>query len=74
MKWDEFSTLLCGLMPDTALGNIVSIRSETDPKVIADFNSQQKRIHNEWRERHLKEETEQEYQENIKNLFKMALR
>lgn len=54
MPWDEFCTLLCGLMPDTPLGQIVSIRSETDREVIKKFNSYQKQIYNDWRNRQAK--------------------
>ena len=30
MTWSEFATLLSGLMPDTPLGQIISIRAEKD--------------------------------------------
>lgn len=43
MTWDEFCTLLSGLKPDTPLGNIVSIRSETDKDILKHFTPQQKR-------------------------------
>ncbi|MNW40123.1 Bacteriophage Gp15 protein [compost metagenome] len=49
MPWSEFCTMVAGLMPDTPLGNIVAIRSEQDPKVRKSFNSDQKRIYNDWR-------------------------
>jgi len=48
MPWCEFSTLLTGLMPDTPLGQIVSIRSEQDQKVIQAFNSAQRNIYSSW--------------------------
>lgn len=51
MPWSEFCTLVAGLMPDTPLGSIVTIRSEKDRKVIKGFNADQRRIHNEWRQR-----------------------
>lgn len=35
-------------MHDTPLGIIVGIRSERDPKVIAKFSKEQKRIRQEW--------------------------
>lgn len=50
MPWSEFCTLVAGLMPDTPLGSIVTIRSEKDPKVRRGFNSDQRRIYNEWRQ------------------------
>lgn len=35
-------------MPDTPLGRIVSIRAEKDPKAIAKFSKEEKRIRNDW--------------------------
>ena len=55
MKWDEFRDLLVGLEPDTALGRIVSIRSEEDKEVLKRFTKEQKRIRNEWRARRAKQ-------------------
>ena len=49
MPWDEFCTLISGLMPDTPLGNIVQIRSEKDPKTINSFTPEQRKIHSEWK-------------------------
>lgn len=51
MSWSEFSSLLSGLMADTPLGQIVSIRSEKDTKTIKAFNPEQRRIYNEWKSR-----------------------
>ena len=48
MSWSEFISLLSGLMPDTPLGQIVTIRSEKDREVIKRFTPDQKRIRNEW--------------------------
>ncbi len=55
MKWSEFRDLLVGLGPDTALGRIVSIRSEEDKEVLKHFTKEQKRIRNEWRSRRAKQ-------------------
>ena len=55
MKWSEFRDLLVGLGPDTALGRIVSIRSEEDKEVLKHFTKEQKRIRNEWRARRAKQ-------------------
>lgn len=49
MPWTEFCTLVSGLMPDTPLGQIITIRSEKDPKVIKGFTQDQRRIHRDWR-------------------------
>ena len=51
VSWDEFKSLLSGIDPETPLGRIVAIRSETDRNVIKNFNKDQKRIYNEWRNR-----------------------
>lgn len=48
MPWTEFCTLVGGLMADTPLGQIVSIRAEKDSKVIKRFTPDQKRIHRDW--------------------------
>ena len=49
MPWDEFCSLLSGFMPDTPLGNIVAIRSESDPKVLKNFTKEQRLIRNNWK-------------------------
>lgn len=51
MPWSEFCTLVSGLMPDTPLGNIVSIRCEKDPKVIKQFSPEHRKIHADWKKR-----------------------
>lgn len=58
MSWNEFCTLLSGLMPDTPLGRVVSIRAETDPDIIKNFNDGQRRIYNEWRARIIRKRRE----------------
>jgi hypothetical protein len=51
MSWGEFTTLLAGIMPKTPLGQIVSIRSEEDENMLKNFNEEQHKIRNEWRNR-----------------------
>jgi hypothetical protein len=48
MSYEEFCTLLSGIMYDTPLGRIVSIRAEKDPKIIKNFTREQNRIRTEW--------------------------
>lgn len=48
-------------MPDTPLGQIVSIRAEKDPEMLKCFNAGQKRIHNEWQSRMAKQMSDSEY-------------
>lgn len=49
MPWTEFCNLIGGLMADTPLGNIVGIRSESDPNAIKNFTPEQRKIHRDWR-------------------------
>ena len=53
MQWTEFLTLVSGLMPDTPLGQIVSIRAETDEQTIRDFPIEHRKIYTEWQVRTL---------------------
>ncbi|BFH60750.1 hypothetical protein PAJ34TS1_13420 [Paenibacillus azoreducens] len=78
MTWDEFCTLLAGIMPETPLGQIVSIRSENDREKLKNFTPEQHRIRNEWRSRELKQarwtdeeaaKAVQEFQNIIKQAF-----
>lgn len=54
MSWSEFSTLLAGIMPETPLGQVVSIRAENDKDVLKNFTKEQHRIRNEWKSRQAK--------------------
>lgn len=49
MSWDEFSTLLAGIMPETPLGQIITVRSENDKETLKNFNSAQHKIRNDWK-------------------------
>ena len=72
MSWDEFCTLLSGLRYDTPLGNIVSIRSETDKEIIKNFTPQQKRIRSEWAKRSVKHVTNiRKYNEDMRMFEKI---
>lgn len=55
MSWPEFCALLSGIMPETPLGQIVSIRSEKDSKIIKGFNNEQKKIRSDWIKRKAKQ-------------------
>ena len=61
VSWDEFKSLLAGLSPDTALGRVVAIRSETDKEVIKHFTMDQRRIYDAWRDRKTDNMTEKNY-------------
>lgn len=51
MSWGEFGTLLAGLMPETPLGQVISIRSESDKDTIKSFSPAQLKMHNDWKSR-----------------------
>lgn len=73
MSWSEFTTLLSGLNGETPLGAVVSIRSEKDPKMIKQFNREQKRIYNHWKLRKTKEYSKEEYNnamQQFESMFK----
>lgn len=81
MSWDEFCTLLAGIMPETPLGQIVQIRSENDREKLKNFTPEQRRIRNDWRTRGLKQaqwtdaeaaKAIQEFQNIIKQAFGAA--
>jgi len=71
VSWDEFKALLSGIDPETPLGRIVSIRSETDRKVIKNFNKDQKRIYNAWRNRKAESMSPATYDQEMKALEQM---
>lgn len=74
MSWSEFTSLLFGIMHDTPLGQIVAIRSEKDPKVLKNFNKEQKRIRNEYLKRRAekRKENPNEYNTYWKNFQEWA--
>lgn len=71
LDWDEFCSLLSGVMPKTPLGQIVSIRSEEDTDTIKRFTPYQRQIRNEWRNRQAKLRTIEENEEMMKSLEEM---
>lgn len=70
LQFDEFLNLTSCLMPDTPLGQIVAIRSETDTDVISNFTEQQRKIRNDWLNREMSN-NEQKYVESMDKLFAM---
>lgn len=56
MTWGEFCTLLAGIMPETPLGQIVTIRSENDKERLKSFTPEQRRIRSAWRSRPSKQQ------------------
>lgn len=70
LEFDEFLNLTSCLMPDTPLGQIVAIRSETDGNVISKFTDGQRKIYNDWKNRSVSND-EQSYCESMDKLFSM---
>lgn len=58
MSWEEFCTLLSGLLPDTPLGKIVGIRAEKDPQILKLFSKEQRKIRNDWQRRKIQKRRE----------------
>lgn len=73
MPYDEFSSYLSGIMPDTPLGNIVQIRSEENKDILKQFSKEQRQIRTEWRNRQAKQMDQKTVEaaiEQFKNMFK----
>ena len=68
MQWDEFCTLLSGIMPKTPLGQVVSIRSEEDKETLKTFNENQRKIRQDWRRKQARLSTEEENELMMKKL------
>ena len=70
LQFDEFLNLTSCLMPDTPLGQIVAIRSETDADTIRNFTEGQRRIYDDWQNRDMLK-NEQKYRDSMDKLFAM---
>ena len=68
MKWSEFSDMLKGISPDTALGRIVSIRAEEDPKALENFSPEMNRIRDKWRQKRAKNMSAEERDKALESL------
>lgn len=73
MSWNEFCTLLSGIMTKTPLGQIVSIRAEEDKDILNNFTEEQHKIRNEWRNRNniTIEMTDEEKAQKVKEFEQM---
>lgn len=72
MSWGEFCTLLSGILPETPLGQVVSIRSETDQKRIEAFTPAQRRIYDQWAGRGMRMETDPAEYERFMRMIERA--
>ena len=48
LRYSDWAKMVSGLMDDTPLGRIVSIRSEKYPEMLKHFTKEQKQIRAEW--------------------------
>lgn len=73
MTWSEFTTLLKGIMAETPLGQVVSIRSEENKEVLKNFTQEEHRIRNEWRNKNnpIRDMSEEEKKEEIRKVQEM---
>jgi len=80
MAYDRFEALLRGIGPETPLGRIVAIRSETNEHMLENFTPAQRKIREEWQKKQedmkpqwLKDQEQAElvayYQELFRNMF-----
>lgn len=51
MSFDEFTTLLAGLLPDTPLGKVVALRSEDDKDILKQYSKSMLDERRKWRNR-----------------------
>lgn len=65
VPWDEFRSLLAGIAPETALGRVVAIRSETDKNMIKHFTRDQKKIYDAWKNRQANAMTPQIFEDQM---------
>lgn len=70
MKWGELSSYISGLMYDTPLGNVVSIRSETNKDIIKNMTPEQLEIRREWRNKEAKKVSQDEMKEFLTQMEK----
>ena len=71
MTFEEFKALLSGMGPNTALGRVVSIRSETDQEIIRGFSGDQLRIYSAWQNRMAENVKEQKLNDFLDNMLAM---
>lgn len=70
MKWKEFRSLLAGLNSDTPLGRVVQIRAETNPDIIKEFTSSQRKIYDDWQKKSAKEASPADMEKFLNQMLK----
>lgn len=71
MPYSEFCSYLSGIMPDTPLGRIVSIRSEENEEILKNFTPEQKRIKSEWDRKRVSTVSQEDYVKVINDFKEM---
>lgn len=74
ITFQEFKALLTGMGPNTALGRVVGIRSETDQETIREFSKDQLRIYSKWQNRMAKNVEKQELDTFLDSMLSMFTR
>lgn len=69
--WGEFKSLLAGISPDTVLGRVVAIRSETDENILKNYSEAQKKIYDDWHSKQAKTMTEEKFSKEMADLERM---
>ena len=76
ITYAEWESFMVGLLPDSPLGKVVSIRSEKDRERIRAFTKDERRIYDEWqtfRAKHISdaeaEKMSKSVEQMIKNMF-----
>ncbi|MEG1863395.1 MAG: Gp15 family bacteriophage protein, partial [Oscillospiraceae bacterium] len=68
LSWADFSNLVSGLMYDTPLAQVVSIRSERDMDIVSRFTKEQKAIRAQWQMFLVRNSKARDNKENIGKL------
>ncbi len=71
ITYAEWESFMVGLLPDSPLGKVISIRSEKDTQRIREFTKDERRIYDEWQSFRTKQISEEEEQKMMRNLERM---
>ena len=73
ISWSEVKMLIAGLLPDTPLGKVIQIRSESNKDTLKSFTPEMHKIRNDWRNRMAKDKLKDEEALNrtFENMEKM---
>lgn len=60
ISWSEVRMLISGLLPETPLGKVIQIRSESNKEMLKNFTPEMHKIRNDWRSRMAKDKLKDE--------------